>query len=847
MGSPPPSPGAKLDTKPLTYGVELEMVLAFYQDRLHLSTTNGIPDTIEKGIKLADREIRPLTMIRMPNRAYNSWGIVRADSGRGRYRTEPLQVVADVIEQECGLSNHVLTADSLLPTDKKAHRYDNWMVTNDHSVCGVGSNHIPKWLPNRVRHANSENWDSYGVEIVSPMLYSDSKKDADEIARIVKAVKGTDTDRYGGFITNQCGLHVHVQAPKDHKVLYMLAFIVLIYEDEISRLHPPCRRPEHEAAKYNIESNRLGAMAPDEDITIRQFQQIDCSSAAISKRYTMEALKDYLDNGIRSQDPVFAMARLMNCPHSRSHPPDRNRLVNFTSATRDQDYSYTIEFRQARGTLSAQDVSRWVDFCIGLVRLAGLYLANPSRLKVNDWEDYFDNGGIIRNNINVFDLMYDMELDDDAIHYWETRVARYMCGAKGDADDRTDNEVRPEDDPEDSEGKVSGDDDNGGDDAAKKDAEKKAAEKKAVDDRKAAKKKVEDDRKAAEKKAKEEKEGKEMNESAAEELKRLQDERKLDIESTLNAMLKNSKAAEGSAAEKMVEDDKIVAEKTGEDKAAAGAKSVAGQNLSASPPASPPPPPPTETNVPIDSNTEQETTDKETSAPKDMSLANENTSPPATESGKGNLDVKTTLDNLMKAFLSPTPGTPSPTLDAATQALVNQFISAPITHTEFVPIPETEPVPAPYRPGEIASEGMHHDGHSWVVTGFNLNDWNIERTSSSFGNRTYVCGAIALHQAMRAQYPESRFARAELRQVLAILDHVSKPTRNWHFEDQVDEALREWTNGEFKLVVSKREDVLGAARRVGHTDQQTRKGTNLFLRHSGSGKSAHWESMRKRH
>jgi hypothetical protein len=39
------------------------------------------------------------------------------------------------------------------------------------------------------------------------------------------------------------GLHVHVQAPETLDVLRELALLLLIYEEEISCLHPPCRRP----------------------------------------------------------------------------------------------------------------------------------------------------------------------------------------------------------------------------------------------------------------------------------------------------------------------------------------------------------------------------------------------------------------------------------------------------------------------------------------------------------------------------------------------------------------------------------------------------------------------------
>jgi hypothetical protein len=468
---------AELDQTPRSYGVEIEMVFAFHEKQLSLGRTNGVLDKIEKGVDLLIKETRPFSIIPMPNREYNSWGIVRGDSGLGPYDREPQDIVANILDQKCRLQTNLLIAGTLYAKDKKADSYNDWLVTTDHSVCGVGSQNIPKWLPNRVPGASAYEWDSYGIEIVSPVLKSDSRRNTDEIAKIVVAVKGVDTDTYGAFITNQCGMHVHVEAPKEPAVLYTLAYIILIYEDEISRLHPPCRRPEHEAAKGNIESNRLGMMIPkNEDLTKGAFQRLDCSTAVISKRYMFEELLErllILRGG--SEDPASALvhlAILMNFPwNGPKYPADRNRLVNFTSATRRKDYPYTIEFRQARGSLSAEDISRWVDCCVGLVRLADLYMQDPGLIPVFGWEDTFSNGRIVRNHINVFDLINNMELGDDAIRFWETKVARYMCGAKWDADDRTDNEVRPDDDPYSSDsdgggGGGSGDDDD--DDAAAK-------------------------------------------------------------------------------------------------------------------------------------------------------------------------------------------------------------------------------------------------------------------------------------------------------------------------------------------------------------------------------------------
>ena len=58
-----------------------------------------------------------------------------------------------------------------------------------------------------------------------------------------RAVKGAGNDTYDAFITNQCGLHVHIEAAKNLRVLKELAVLLIVYEGAISRMHSPCRKP----------------------------------------------------------------------------------------------------------------------------------------------------------------------------------------------------------------------------------------------------------------------------------------------------------------------------------------------------------------------------------------------------------------------------------------------------------------------------------------------------------------------------------------------------------------------------------------------------------------------------
>lgn len=113
---------------------------------------------------------------------------------------------------------------------------------------------------------------------------------------------------------------------------------------------------------------------------------------------------------------------------------NRHRQVNFTWAVRNDEFPYTIEFRQARGTLDARDISRWVDFCIALIKLAEDYTEGESnsgarkRFQPLDWD------------VSIFDLIEEMELGDEALTYWRGRVVKFMGYSFGDEDDRLDNE-----------------------------------------------------------------------------------------------------------------------------------------------------------------------------------------------------------------------------------------------------------------------------------------------------------------------------------------------------------------------------------------------------------------------
>jgi hypothetical protein len=213
-GSSPPleNQDARISTEGLTYGVELEFVFAFHEDELMAVLDRdeyGGRCALSKRMSYFDRENPVFTRIPLtetPNRVYNSWGITyrdRATKGRVTvpYQTEPMMIVGTKLSKKCPYLQYQIM-DVMTENDKIKDLYNQWIVTRDCSVCGVGSENIPAWLA-RDNMGDVQMWDSIGIEIVSRVLNSASPEGKQEIARVIDAVKGGSDDSYGAFITNQ--------------------------------------------------------------------------------------------------------------------------------------------------------------------------------------------------------------------------------------------------------------------------------------------------------------------------------------------------------------------------------------------------------------------------------------------------------------------------------------------------------------------------------------------------------------------------------------------------------------------------------------------------------------------
>ncbi|KAL3417680.1 hypothetical protein PVAG01_10690 [Phlyctema vagabunda] len=403
----------------LTYGIELEAILAFHREEL---TSKLEPNTKVVEVPYHTREVMPFTQPfinkNLKPRVYRSWGLQTGNQCPRPYGNEPLKIAHSKLAKP-GFEVQIM--GDMQKESNTADKYEKWFITKDHTVRGVGSKNISGKLPH-ITQEESKDWDSFGIEVVSRVLTTGDESYKDEIRHVVQSLKGSDNDTHGAFVTKQCALHVHVQADayESDGWLGELANILMVYEQELSRLHPRHCRPEHPSAKGVKESNRLRLLLFP-DASMDETRDVDCSTQALINKGASKSIprirKQLISKARRNRQDLI---EFMNFPTNQRNENIRDRLVNFVPADR-PDYNgqklpKTVEFRQHCGTLCENDINKWVDFVTGLVRLAHYYDQNPERFPVRDWDD--------PTGISVFDLLRDMDATEDTVRYWQDRICR---------------------------------------------------------------------------------------------------------------------------------------------------------------------------------------------------------------------------------------------------------------------------------------------------------------------------------------------------------------------------------------------------------------------------------------
>ncbi|KAF2436467.1 hypothetical protein EJ08DRAFT_655460 [Tothia fuscella] len=406
----------------LSFGIEIEAIVAFHESKLQEHLSLHFPTaTIVKSLDSA--QTTGLRQIVYPQLPYNSWALANAEKNNmtvkptihhevgpvRAYRDEPLHIVKELLSStSCAKDINIHNPeDHSKPTD-----YSKWILTSDHSLTSLDPIAKQTALASKVTAATeAANWDTYGIELVSPPFISITQAQ-EQISSIVNTINTPNTT----FLTtnNSCGLHVHIGLPSGEclplKALQHLAYMLIVYEDEISRLHPHHRRQRSKEIYTNREN--LYAEAPE---PVPRTILDHLTGAPVTKNFTptYDSLAK-IRNSLLTE--VSAAVNPLDSLQFRMGK-SRGRIVNFAYINR-KSGPCTIGFRQHAASTDAVEITHWVDFCIKLVQLALRYANEDGKCKVSDWD----------NRIDIEDSFEEMGLCGERRDYYRGKMEEYRVG-----------------------------------------------------------------------------------------------------------------------------------------------------------------------------------------------------------------------------------------------------------------------------------------------------------------------------------------------------------------------------------------------------------------------------------
>ncbi|KAI9838604.1 MAG: hypothetical protein M1819_004918 [Sarea resinae] len=451
----------KTEQVELTFGIEFESILAFHEDKLTPNLPAGA--TLLKDIGGEDRiALCPAGNAyhgQKNRRDYQSWGIQPAPGafsqrpaggtgpGTCRGRDGELWPViwvsreADGVDVRTYADEALAVAQDLLrpvrpglripPPDDKMAVFDDWWVENDTSLQAASRGRLQRELgPLRIRAEDElERWDSAGVEVVSRVFSTrdlDGGDDAGagtsaasaEISTILATLRGEGQALYKAFVTDLCGMHVHVGLPDGrkypHVVAQQLALLTLTHEDAVSSLLLARRRTTGSQNELNIASNKAVHMLEAEYDTRTVVVDAATGETCEEERPRLYApvadLRRRIFEGQGKELPGFC--HLMG--------GGKGYYVNWSYLQR-LDLPNTIEFRQHAGTLDPEEVIWWVRFLVRLVRFA-FKLANDAETADGvrgwwlgkDWADF-----------NIEELWTAMEFPAAGRDFYRRKIEEY--------------------------------------------------------------------------------------------------------------------------------------------------------------------------------------------------------------------------------------------------------------------------------------------------------------------------------------------------------------------------------------------------------------------------------------
>ncbi|MCJ1397625.1 hypothetical protein MMC11_000821 [Xylographa trunciseda] len=307
------------------------------------------------------------------------------------------------------------------------------------------------------RLPESSEWDSQGAGLVSRgFKLANSEAGFAEINDLCNKLKGRPCHLHGATASPKTGLHVHMKAANADTglaTLQYLLYILAMYEKQINTLLPPHRRTDstNDTVQNELRSNCINIHTVDR-VTPPGTQGYPATELPLD--HVRMTIFDNIGN---------ALGGLVYLSGG-----DEKRVVNFThllGGFGKPDGPHTIEFRQHESVLRGQMIKYWVRFCAGLLRVAhhrahfqpppasghtpGAAMGGMpiwSRMTAAQIANYtgtstpfirtdripnMDSRGFPfaewDDSMSVFDLIEEMELDDETAKYFHRRAAFFAA------------------------------------------------------------------------------------------------------------------------------------------------------------------------------------------------------------------------------------------------------------------------------------------------------------------------------------------------------------------------------------------------------------------------------------
>ncbi|MCJ1246253.1 hypothetical protein MMC30_003459 [Trapelia coarctata] len=258
---------------------------------------------------------------------------------------------------------------------------------------GPRPSHSPPMRRGQGFDPDVNEWDSYGIELVSSVL-RESEEAWATIKKACNTLKGRPCHHHCATTNDTCGLHVHLKpGDEDFDLLTLqhLCYILVLCEEKIDRLHPQHRRATNPIANSMSEFD-----------------------FATNVRYFRNGNLSITRNAIMSTSTPLELKYIMGVR--------KGHVVNFANLGREEGQGpRTLEFRQHEGVLRGEMVKHWVLFCIALVRLANNMAHDRTQSKGDQFEDQFRQYPFEStdfNTMSVWDLFDLMQLPRNTWEYF---------------------------------------------------------------------------------------------------------------------------------------------------------------------------------------------------------------------------------------------------------------------------------------------------------------------------------------------------------------------------------------------------------------------------------------------